>query len=82
MGQLVALIAIKSGGAAPEAAKLEEIAASLMSVILDITLQRAADPVAVSAATAGRSLRLLLASFLRTGNAKPPKRKARTRHAL
>jgi hypothetical protein len=35
-----------------------------------------------SAATAGRSLRLLLASLFVTGTANPPKRKARTRHAL
>ena len=82
IGRLVALIAIQGGGAAPAAAQLAEIAASLMAVILGIALQRAADPRAVSAATAGRSLRLLLASFLRTGTAQPRKRKARIRHAL
>ena len=82
VGRLVGLIAIKSGGAAPAAAQLDEIATSLMAVILGIALQRGADPGAVSAATAGRSLRLLLASFLRTGTVKPPKRKVRTRHAL
>jgi AcrR family transcriptional regulator len=62
IAELVKLLAEKTGVAAP--ANLDEIATSLIALTHGIALQRAADPKAVAAATAGRSLRLFLSAAL------------------
>jgi len=62
IGQLVKLVAEKAGMPTPP--NLDEVATSLMALTHGISLQRAADPRGVSAATAGKSLRLLLSAFL------------------
>ena len=62
IAELVRLVAEKAGVTPP--ANALEVATSLMALTHGIALQHAADPKAVSAATAGRALELFLAAIL------------------
>ncbi len=66
IAELLKVLAEKMG--APVPIHLDAIATSLIALTHGIALQRAADPRAVAAATAGRSLRLFLTASLN----KPP----------
>ncbi len=62
IAELLKVLAEKMG--APVPSHLDAIATSLIALTHGIALQRAADPRAVAAATAGRSLRLFLSASL------------------